>query len=75
VNEREQGTVIYWNDAEGYGRIRSDAGDVRWAHFSFIEAPGYRALTAGQRVTFERRDGQTSPPDELPWAQHIRVEA
>jgi cold shock CspA family protein len=75
MNEREQGTVIDWNDADGHGRIRSDAGDVLWAHFSFIEATGYRALTAGQRITFERWDAPTSPLDERPWAQHIQVES
>ena len=51
---RERGTVISWNNAEGHGRIQSDAGDVHWSHFSFINMDGFKTLRQGQRVEFTR---------------------
>jgi cold shock protein len=49
---RRLGTVRWFKDDRGYGRITADAGDVLWFHFSAIEMDGYRALEAGQRVSF-----------------------
>jgi hypothetical protein len=37
TESRERGTVLSWKDAKGHGRIKSDAGDVLWAHFAFID--------------------------------------
>ena len=62
---RERGVVVSWNDREGHGRIQSDAGDVLWAHFSQIQAEGYRTLTAGQRVEFVRVELPGSEPDSV----------
>ncbi|MEU9886656.1 cold shock domain-containing protein [Sphaerisporangium sp. NPDC051011] len=48
------GTVVEWNDDEGWGFIRSAdvPGDV-FAHFSSIVGmEGYRSLVPGQRVRF-----------------------
>ena len=46
------GTVKYWRDDKGYGVIACAATapwDI-WCHFSAIDAPGFRALAAGQPV-------------------------
>jgi cold shock CspA family protein len=54
-SSRERGTVLSWKDAKGHGRIKSDAGDVLWAHFAFIDQEeGFRKLSPGQRVEFTR---------------------
>ncbi|MFD9080815.1 cold-shock protein [Streptomyces erythrochromogenes] len=47
------GQVREWHSEEGWGVLVSPtlSGDV-WAHFSVIEAEGFRELTAGQAVTF-----------------------
>ncbi|GAA3046275.1 hypothetical protein GCM10017562_04860 [Streptomyces roseofulvus] len=47
------GRVLEWHGEEGWGVLASDAvpGPV-WAHFSDIEAEGFRELTVGGRVTF-----------------------
>jgi CspA family cold shock protein len=50
-------TVKFWNDEEGWGvlvspEIREDV----WAHFSAIEAFGYRELGTGQAVTCKVED-------------------
>jgi cold shock CspA family protein len=49
---RRSGTVRWFKDEKGYGRITADDGEVLFVHFSAIEVDGYRALEPGQRVTF-----------------------
>ncbi|MFD8009061.1 cold-shock protein [Streptomyces sp. NPDC058955] len=47
------GRVLAWHAEEGWGVLTSDAvPDDVWAHFSAIEAEGFRELTVGRRVTF-----------------------
>ena len=70
---RERGTVISWNNAEGYGRIQSDAGDVLWSHFSFINMDGFKALGPGQRVEFTRMTDVPAPPDARPQAWDVTL--
>jgi cold shock protein len=57
-----QGTVKWFNAEKGYGFITPDGGgaDV-FAHFSAIQASGYRALDENQRVEFEIVQGQKGP--------------
>ena len=47
------GVVKVWHDELGWGGLTapSVSGDV-WAHFSAIDAPGYRYLTEGDAVEF-----------------------
>ena len=49
-----QGTVKWFNPTKGYGFIQADEGgsDV-FVHISAVEAAGMRALTEGQRVSYE----------------------
>jgi len=49
---RRLGSVRWYNDDKGYGRITADDGEVLFVHFSDIEADGYRSLEDGQRVSF-----------------------
>ena len=52
------GTVKWFNDAKGFGFITPDEGsDELFAHFSAIQATGFRTLKEGQKVTFEIVDG------------------
>jgi cold shock protein len=59
---RASGVVRTWQSDEGWGVIDSpDTPGGCWAHFGSVQVPGYRALEAGQSVTFEyeavRQDG------------------
>jgi CspA family cold shock protein len=49
-----RGTVKSWNDDEGWGVLVSpEAASEIWAHFSHIEADGYRTLATGAAVFFD----------------------
>jgi cold shock CspA family protein len=48
---RRLGTVRWFKEEKGYGRITADDGEVLFVHFSSIQVEGYRALEPGQRVT------------------------
>ncbi|MGW7003147.1 cold-shock protein [Streptomyces sp. NPDC054933] len=64
------GTVKWFNAEKGFGFIQQDGGgpDV-FAHYSNIDASGFRSLEEGQRVTFDVGQGQKGPQ-----AEHIRPE-
>jgi len=63
------GTVKWFNGDKGFGFIAQDGGgaDV-FAHFSAIEASGFRNLEENQRVEFEITQGAKGPQ-----AANIRV--
>ncbi len=48
------GIVKWFNDAKGFGFITPDGGgEDLFAHFSAIQAQGFKTLKEGQRVSFE----------------------
>lgn len=53
-----QGTVKWFNDAKGFGFIKPDDGGADlFAHFSEIQAGGFKSLQENQRVQFEVKNG------------------
>ncbi|GHH61112.1 hypothetical protein GCM10018781_06980 [Kitasatospora indigofera] len=63
------GTVKWFNSEKGFGFIEQDGGgaDV-FAHYSNIQANGFRELVEGQKVEFDVTQGQKGPQ-----AENIRV--
>ncbi len=55
------GTVKWFNDAKGFGFIRSDDGVDVFVHHTSIVADGHRTLREGERVQFEITDGPKGP--------------
>ena len=59
------GTVKWFNATKGYGFIQPDNGSADvFVHISAVERAGLRALTDGQKVTYDivqdRRSGKSS---------------
>ncbi|AVI63064.1 cold-shock protein [Halomonas sp. M1] len=53
------GTVKWFNDTKGYGFIApDDGGDDLFAHFSEIQAEGFKTLPDGQKVSFDVTQGK-----------------
>lgn len=57
MNERETGTVKWFNASKGYGFIQRESGQDVFVHYSAIESEGYRSLQEGQRVEFSVEQG------------------
>ena len=55
------GTVKWFNAEKGFGFIQQDEGPDVFAHFSAIQASGYRSLEENQRVEFEVVQGPKGP--------------
>lgn len=56
------GTVKWFNDAKGFGFITpEDGGKDLFAHYSEIQAGGFKSLAEGQHVEFVVRQGGKGP--------------
>lgn len=52
------GTVKWFNDAKGFGFITPDeGGEDLFAHFSQIQANGFKSLAENQKVSFDVTTG------------------
>jgi CspA family cold shock protein len=59
---RKSGTVKWFNDAKGFGFITPEDGDKDcFVHYSAIQGAGFRSLAEGERVEYDRVDGEKGP--------------
>lgn len=66
--QRERGTVKWFNNAKGYGFIHRDSGGDVFVHYRAIVGDGYRSLVEGVVVEFTVTQG-----DKGPQAEHVVV--
>ena len=57
MEERETGTVKWFNNGKGYGFIEREGGDDVFVHYSEIEGDGFKSLDERQRVEFAVTEG------------------
>jgi|TARA_B100000470_G_C19761392_1_gene378533 CspA family cold shock protein len=57
MEEREVGTVKWFNNGKGYGFIEREGGDDVFVHYSEISGDGFKSLDEGQKVEFTVADG------------------
>ncbi len=55
------GRVKWFNEKKGFGFIESEEGEDCFVHFSEIQSDGFKTLSEGQLVEFERSMGQKGP--------------
>jgi CspA family cold shock protein len=60
-DDRELGTVKWFNVRKGYGFITRDQGEDIFVHFRNIEGKGRRAIAEGERVSFVVTNGDKGP--------------
>ena len=58
MEDREVGTVKWFNATKGFGFIERESGGDIFVHYSAINGSGYRSLEEGQRVEFTVTEGQ-----------------
>lgn len=63
-NQRESGTVKWFDSNKGYGFITRSMGEDIFVHFRSIRGNGYRSLHEGQAVEFIVTDGDKGPQAE-----------
>lgn len=62
---RETGIVKWFNDTKGFGFITPENGSKDcFVHHSAIQGAGFKSLSEGDRVEFDRVEGQKGPTAE-----------
>ena len=57
MEERQVGTVKWFNATKGFGFIGREEGEDVFVHYSAIKMDGYRRLEEGQKVEFAIEQG------------------
>ena len=60
MQDRQTGVVSSFSDPKGFGYIETSNQHI-FVHYTAIQGDGYRALSEGERVSFEVIDGPKGP--------------
>jgi CspA family cold shock protein len=62
TQDREQGTVKWFNEEKGFGFIKRDGHEKdAFVHFSAIKSEGFKTLAEGARVEFGIEEASKGP--------------
>ncbi|HHW4678469.1 MAG TPA: cold-shock protein [Xylella sp.] len=57
-DDRQIGTVKWFNDSKGFGFITPECGPDLFVHYRAIQGNGFKSLQEGQKVSFVALQGQ-----------------
>ena len=63
-DEKQTGTVKWFNESKGFGFIEREEGNDVFVHFRAIVGDGFKTLREGQQVSFDVTQGQKGPQAE-----------
>jgi len=63
-DQKETGTVKWFNESKGFGFIEREEGNDVFVHFRAIVGEGFKTLREGQQVSFDVTQGQKGPQAE-----------
>ena len=58
ISKHQQATVLWFNDAKGYGFLKSEEHPTIFAHYTALQGEGFKTLSEGQEVTCEVNVGR-----------------
>ena len=56
-----EGRVKWFDDSKGYGFIETDEGKDVFVHHKCIIGEGFKSLSEGERVSFDKEQGTKGP--------------
>jgi CspA family cold shock protein len=63
-DQKETGTVKWFNESKGFGFIEREEGNDVFVHFRAIVGDGFKTLREGQQVSFDVTQGDKGPQAE-----------
>ncbi len=56
------GTVVWFNNAKGFGFLKAEDGTETFVHYTAVQAAGYKSLKEGEAVEYDVEVGSSGKP-------------